>query len=29
MNNEAHYVDSYGFVDASDRFLGKEKEKST
>ena len=27
MNNEAHYVDSYGFVDASDRFLGKEKEK--
>lgn len=27
MNNEAHYVDSYGFVDVSDRFLGKEKEK--
>lgn len=27
MNNEAHYVDSYGFVDVSDRFLSKEKEK--
>lgn len=27
MNNEAHYVDSYGFVDVSDRFLGREKEK--
>ncbi len=27
MDNEAHYVDSYGFVDVSDRFLGKEKEK--
>ena len=26
MNNEAHYVDSYGFVDVSDRFLGREKE---
>ena len=26
MNNEAHYVDSYGFVDVSDKFLGKEKE---
>ena len=27
MNNEAHYVDSYGFVDVSDKFLGKEKEQ--
>ena len=26
MNNEANYVDSYGFVDVSDKFLGKEKE---
>ena len=27
MNNEANYVDSYGFVDVSDKFLGKEKEQ--
>ena len=27
MNNEAHYVDSYGFVDVSDRFLGREKKR--
>ena len=27
LNNEANYVDTYGFVDVSDRFLGKEKEK--
>ena len=26
MNDEAHYVDSFGFVDVSDKFLGKEKE---
>ena len=26
MNNEANYVDSYGFVDVSDKFMGKEKE---
>lgn len=26
MNDEAYYVDSYGFVDVSDKFLGKEKE---
>ena len=27
LNNEANYVDTYGFVDVSDRFLGREKEK--
>ena len=27
MNNEANYVDSYGFVDVSDKFMGKEKEQ--
>lgn len=27
MNNEANYVDSYGFVDVSDKFLGKEKDQ--
>lgn len=27
MNDEAHYVDSFGFVDVSDKFLGKEKEQ--
>ena len=27
MNDEANYVDSYGFVDVSDKFLGKEKEQ--
>ena len=27
MNNEANYVDSYGFVDVSDKFLGREKEQ--
>lgn len=27
MNNEANYVDSYGFVDVLDKFLGKEKEQ--
>ena len=27
MNNEANYVDSYGFVDVSDKFLGKKKEQ--
>ena len=27
MNNEANYVDTYGFVDVSDRFLDREKEK--
>ena len=27
MNNEANYVDSFGFVDVSDKFLGKEKEQ--
>lgn len=26
INNEANYVDSFGFVDVSDKFLGKEKE---
>ena len=27
LNNEANYVDTYGFVDVSDRFLGKENER--
>ena len=27
MNDEANYVDSYGFVDVSDKFLGKKKEQ--
>ena len=27
MNDEASYVDSFGFVDVSDKFLGKEREK--
>lgn len=27
LNNEANYVDTYVFVDVSDRFLGREKEK--
>ena len=27
MNNEANYVDSYGFVDVSDKFLGREIEQ--
>lgn len=27
INNEANYVDSYGFVDVSDKFLGREKEQ--
>lgn len=27
LNKEANYVDTYGFVDVSDRFWGREKEK--
>ena len=27
INNEANYVDSYGFVDVSDKYLGREKEQ--